>query len=155
MAEGRIVGIDYGLARLGIAISDPSKLIASPLMTLQAEKKIEKTAQKLVKAIEEYCIKQRTAIEEIVIGLPLMMSGKKGFLADEVEYFVRLLSTLTSVPIEVWDERLTSVQADRSLREGSLTRKKRSQLVDTVAAVIILQSFLDARRFKLSQKDGE
>jgi putative holliday junction resolvase len=76
----------------------------------------------------------------------LLMSGKMGLLADEVTHFVELLKSATSLPVVTWDERLTSVQADRSLREGNFTRKKRSQKVDSVAAVIILQNYLDFKR---------
>lgn len=141
----RIVGLDYGLARIGIAVSDATKSIAFPLLTLKTEKKIEHTLAKLIGEIEKHQLEQNYVMEEIVIGLPLLMSGKTGFLADEVKHFVELLKQSLTVPIVMWDERLTSVQAERSLREGSLTRKKRSKLVDTVAAVIILQNYLDSK----------
>ena len=75
--------------------------------------------------------------------MPLMMSGKHGMLADEVEHFVSLLKALIDTPIALWDERLSSVQADRSLREGNFSRKRRAKMVDSVAATIILQSYLD------------
>lgn len=141
--KGRIVGIDFGLARLGIALSDESKMLASPMTTIKAEKKADKTAEKVLKELIAHQDANRYTIEAIVVGLPLMMSGKSGFLADEVKHFVVLLKQLTSIPIVMWDERLTTVQAERSLREGNLTRKKRAQVVDAVAAVIILQNFLD------------
>ena len=76
------------------------------------------------------------------------MSGKVGFLADEVKHFIEFLKKATAVPVVTWDERLTTVQAERSLRESSLSRKKRTQFVDTVAAVIILQNYLDHKKFK-------
>jgi len=141
--KGRIVGIDFGLARLGIALSDESKMLASPMATIKAEKKADKTAEKVLKELIAHQNAHGYLIETIVVGLPLMMSGKSGFLADEVKHFVELLKQLTSIPIATWDERLTTVQAERSLREGNLTRKKRAQFVDGVAAVIILQNFLD------------
>jgi putative holliday junction resolvase len=143
---GRIVGIDYGLARLGLALSDESKLIANALKTMPAEKKAEATAKKLIKELQEHAALHHYGIEEIVIGMPLMMSGKKGMLADEVIHFVSLLKELIPVPIATWDERLSSVQADRSLREGNFSRKRRSKMVDAVAAVIILQNYLDHKR---------
>lgn len=139
----RIVGIDYGLARLGLALSDERKIIANSLKTLQAEKKAEATAHKLINELNDHATLHNYEIEEIVIGMPLMMSGKKGMLADEVIHFVTLLKKLLQMPIVTWDERLSSVQADRSLREGNYSRKKRSKMVDGVAATIILQSFLD------------
>ena len=141
----RIVGLDFGLARIGIAVSDERKIIATPLLTLKTEKKIELTVEKLLKTLSENQALQKYEIEEIVIGFPLLMSGKTGFLADEVTHFVSILKTHTSIPIITWDERLTSVQAERSLRESSLSRKKRSSLIDTVAAVIILQNYLDSK----------
>lgn len=139
----RIVGIDFGLARIGIAISDERKIIASPFLVLHAEKKAEVTVIKLINELKQHEKIHRYQIEEIVIGLPLLMSGKSGMLADEVRHFIDLLKTHVTIPIITWDERLTTVQADRSLREGSFTRKKRSRMVDTVAATIILQSYLD------------
>lgn len=139
----RVVALDYGLARIGLAISDETKTIAMPLKTLQCEKKTEETAKKLLQVLQEHQKAQNYELIEIVIGLPLMMSGKKGFLADETQYFVELLKKLVSIPIVTWDERLTSVQAERSMREGNLSRKKRAKSVDHVAAIIILQSYLD------------
>ncbi|WP_068471087.1 Holliday junction resolvase RuvX [Candidatus Protochlamydia phocaeensis] len=141
----RILGIDYGLKRLGLALSDERKIIASPLETLQAESKSELTVAKLLEKIDALCRTQRCQIEEIIIGLPLMMSGRMGFLADEVKHFVQLLAQATPIPVKMWDERLSTVQAERSLRESSLTRKRRSKVVDIVSAAIILQSYLDSR----------
>lgn len=143
--RSRIVGIDFGLARIGVSLSDESKIIATPLMTVTAEKKSEATALKLIKTLQEHAEKHGYAIEEIVIGMPLLMSGKKGSLADEVVHFVSILKEHLTVPIITWDERLTTVQAERSLRESSLTRKRRSDVVDSVAAILILQSYLDSR----------
>lgn len=141
----KILGIDYGMSRLGLALSDERKIIAMPLQVLQAEKKSELTVAKLLETVSQLCRTQQCEIEEIVIGLPLMMSGQTGFLADEVKHFAALLTQATSIPIRLWDERLTTVQAERSLREGQLTRKKRSKVVDMVSAAIILQSYLDSR----------
>lgn len=141
----RIVGIDFGLARIGLSLSDESKILASPLMTFQAEKKSEETITKLVATLEADQKQKGYVIEEIVVGLPLMMSGKMGFLADEVKHFIENLKKCIPFPVITWDERLTTVQAERSLRESSLTRKRRSKVVDKVAAVIILQNYLDYR----------
>ncbi len=151
----RIIGIDFGLARIGLSMSDESKIIAMSLETMKAEKKSEFTVSKLINLLN---LHQKTcgyAIESIVIGLPLMMSGKHGLLADEVQHFVALLSKAISVPIITWDERLTSVQADRSLREGNFSRKKRAQKSDAVAAVIILQNYLDFRIRDIERKELE
>lgn len=142
----RIIGIDYGLARLGVSVSDETLTIASPLMTLQAEKRSESTAAKLVLELQRHQESHNYTIAEIVIGLPLMMSGKMGFQADEVKHFVEQLKTYSGLPVVTWDERLTTVQAERSMLQGTLTRKRRSQVVDKVAAVIILQSYLDYKK---------
>ena len=120
-------------------------------MILQAEKKTERTISKLIQELNQHQEKFKYSILEIVVGMPLMMSGKVGFLADEVKHFVALLQQQVPCPIVTWDERLTTVQAERSMRESSLTRKRRAQTVDTVAAVIILQNYLD---FKKIKRDG-
>src|SRR5262245_46685809 len=109
----RIVGIDFGMARLGIAISDETKTIAMPLMTFPASKKMEQTVEKLLQELAQHQASLHYTIEEIVVGLPLMMSGKVGFLADEVKHFVDILRQLIVCPITTWDERLTTVQAER------------------------------------------
>lgn len=141
----RILSIDYGLARLGLALSDERKIIASPLDTLQAQKKISQTVSKLCQEIERLQKEHRCLIQEIVVGIPLRMNGGMGMMADEVKHFVELLKAKLSIPIITWDERLSSVQADRSLKEGGMNRKKRSQVVDKVTAAIILQSYLDSK----------
>lgn len=144
--QSRVVGIDYGMARIGLSLSDPTKLIATPLVTLKSERKMEKTVEKLLIYLNEHAEKNQYSIEELVIGLPLLLSGKQGLLADEVHHFVEELKKLTSIPIVLWDERLTTVQAERSLKESLMTRKKRAKVVDSVAAIILLQSYLDGKR---------
>lgn len=141
----RIASIDYGQARIGIAISDVNKIIAMPSKTVYAEKKSEDTIAKLVETLKKGEEEGNYQIEEIVVGLPLLMSGKKGLIADEVLHFIELLKGAIAVPVNTWDERLTSVQAERSLREGNMSRKKRVAHMDKVAAVIILQNYLDHR----------
>jgi putative holliday junction resolvase len=141
----RVLGVDYGLKRIGLSISDERQIIASPLEVMEAEKKNGKTVVKLVNLIAEFEIRYQCEIEEVVIGLPLMMSGKHGFLADEVKHFVDLLEAASPIPIRLWDERLSTVQAERALRESEMTRKKRSKVVDRVSAAIILQSYLDKK----------
>lgn len=146
--EKRYFAVDYGLARLGLALSDPTKLIAFPLDVIKAEKRSEFTAKKLLARIEALCVEKKCEAEAIVVGMPYMMSGKKGMLADEVDHFVTLLKSLTAIPILIWDERLTTVMAERSLRETSLTRKRRAQVVDAVSAGLLLQNFLDSNQNK-------
>lgn len=142
-SQGRFVGIDFGLKRIGLAVSDQNCLIANPLGTIHAEDKSEQTIQKILSLLHDLEGTQQYAYRGIVVGMPLMMNGKRGFLADEVQHFTELLRKLCPLPVVTWDERLTSVQADRSLRQGHMTRKQRSTKVDTLSAVIILQSYLD------------
>ena len=139
----RLIGIDFGMARLGIAISDERQIIAAPYETIHAEKKTELTVAKILVLLQQLQETHACDIEEIIVGLPLMMSGRTGFQADEVKHFVQLLSQATTIPVRTWDERLSTVQAERSLRESRMTRKKRSKVVDIVSAAIILQSYLD------------
>jgi putative Holliday junction resolvase len=151
----RIIGVDYGLKRIGLSISDDRQIIASPIEVMEAEKKNGKTVIKLINLIAEFEIRYNCEIEEIVIGLPLMMSGKHGFLADEVNHFVDLLAAASPIPIRLWDERLSTVQAERALRESEMTRKKRSKVVDRVSAAIILQSYLDRKAIGKEQEASQ
>lgn len=139
----RAVGIDYGLARIGIAISDERKIIARALGTLTTEKKLEKTVDKVLLYLQEDAEKSAYDIAKIVIGLPLHMSGRHGVMADEASLFAEMIQLKSGLPVQLWDERLTSVQAERSMLEANLSRKKRAERMDRVAAVLILQSYLD------------
>lgn len=140
---GKIVGVDYGRARMGLSISDERKIIAFPFKTIAVSKNLEKAVDLLLDALKENI----SQIEKIVLGLPLLMSGKKGEMALEVEKFKELLSKKINVEIVLWDERLTSAQAEVSMREMELSRKKRSQKSDVIAAVLILQNYLDSKNF--------
>jgi putative holliday junction resolvase len=145
----RIIGIDYGLARIGVAISDELKIIASPLNTIACQKKLEDTVKIIIAEIERIQESKDCVIEEIIFGMPLRMNGNVGVQADEVKALAELLKSHIETPIVLWDERLTTVQAERSLREGKMTRKKRSKVIDNVAAAIILQSYLDHKKATL------
>ncbi|MGK5593871.1 MAG: Holliday junction resolvase RuvX [Parachlamydiaceae bacterium] len=142
--QTRIIGIDYGMARIGLSFSDPTKLIAMPITVFSCEKKVEKTVERLIAFLQEHAETHAYQIESFVVGLPLLLSGKQGLLADEVNYFVEELKKKSSIPVVLWDERLTTVQAERTLLQSSLTRKKRAKVVDVVSAVIILQNYLDS-----------
>lgn len=151
-SRSRIVALDYGMARIGIALSDETKTIAAPLKTIITEKQLEKTIKKVIHELTQDQQEKGYTLEEIIVGLPLMLSGKTGLLADEVKCFVDQLKTKTSIPIITWDERLTTVQAERAMRESSMTRKQRSKIVDTVSAVILLQSYLDYKKIMLNSE---
>lgn len=144
----RIISIDFGLARVGMAVSDPMKIIATALPTVAAERGVEATAAKIAQVLSQAAEQGGYAIETIVIGLPLRMNGQVGLMADDVKLFAEALGALLpGIPIVLWDERLTSVQAERTMREGHMTRRQRSKAVDRIAAVIILQNYLDSRSF--------
>lgn len=134
---GRVLSIDYGKKRIGLALSDPMKIIASPLKTIQAGKNSEETLQLLLQEIHQY------NLETILIGLPLHLSNKE----SETSLFVRNLKIdlekKISIPIILWDERLTSKQVERVMIEADVNRKKRTHHVDTLSATLILQSYLD------------
>lgn len=136
----RVLAVDFGLKRIGLALSDENRILASPLEMLPTAKTSEQTAKNLiVKATEHQAA-------EILIGNPLHLSGKSSFLADEVQHFISVLKTLTDLPIILWDERLTSMQAEKTLKMGGVNRKKRTKLVDSLSAVILLQSYLDSQK---------
>ncbi len=133
----RIASIDFGLKRLGLAITDESQIIATPLPNVEAARQSEETVARLLKVLEEY------EIEQLVIGNPLHLSGRSSLLSDEVQHFAELLRKHVDFPVILWDERLSTKEAERTL--APLNRKKRAKLVDSVAAVLILQSFLETK----------
>jgi putative Holliday junction resolvase len=132
----RIASIDYGLKRLGVAISDENKIIASSLGVIQAGKNNAETISKLLDLLKPY------PLERIVLGNPIHMDGRVGFLADEVRHFLTQLQQHVTCEVTLFDERLSTLQAERSLKEGGMRRKKRAQVIDAVSAVILLQSYL-------------
>lgn len=136
---GRILGLDVGDKRIGVALSDELKWTAQALMTLQREGK-----QKDIPAILH--LLDAHDIEEIVIGLPKNMNDTLGEQAEKVLKFSRQLENrVEGVKVTLWDERLTTTAAERILVKADVSRKKRRKVVDTIAAVFILQSYLDAR----------
>ena len=135
---GRILAIDYGSRRFGLAVSDPLGITAQGLETLQRRNKRADLAY-LAKLV------RRQQIQEIVLGYPLRMSGEAGDQAQKVAGFADELRRQFNLPVHLWDERLSSAEANRVLREAALSIQKRAQAVDRMAAVLILQSFLQAR----------
>lgn len=132
---GRLLGLDYGRARIGVAVSDEGKILSRPLCLLDNRPGFfEKLKQELNPLLP---------IESIILGLPLHLSGKDSPLSEEVKKFRDLLQKELVLPVILWDERLTSAQADRALRDAGLNRKKRAQKEDTFAAALILQTYLD------------
>jgi putative holliday junction resolvase len=132
----RIASLDYGLKRIGVAISDVNQILASPLGVIQAGKNSAETIQKILALLKPY------DLERIIIGNPIHLNGKVGFLADEVKHFIHLLQPHVTCEIALFDERLSSVQAERSLKEGGMRRKERAKHCDVVSAIILLQCYL-------------
>jgi putative Holliday junction resolvase len=135
----RVLGLDVGARRIGIAISDPLGVTAQGLETLQRKNK-KHDLHYFYKLIRDY------EVREIVVGLPLRMSGSEGAQAQKVHAFADDLRKHFKLPVHLWDERLTSAEANRLLRETELSIEKRGQAVDRMAAILILQSWMDSRR---------
>ncbi len=133
----RVLGIDFGMKRIGLARSDPSRMIASPLKTILAAKTLEETVVLILKELDE--------VDTIVVGLPLLLSGKDSDTTTTVRKFATLLEEASGLPLILWDERLTSKQVERLLMEDKMSRKKRAAHVDTMSATLILQNYLDTQ----------
>jgi putative Holliday junction resolvase len=134
----RILGLDVGSKTIGLAVSDPLGITAQGLVTIRRKNK-RADFEQLEKLIQNY------QIAEIVVGYPLRMSGDEGIQAEKMQRFAEELRKRFRLPVHLWDERLTSAQANRVLRETDMSIKRRSQAVDRMAAVLILQSWMDAR----------
>jgi len=139
----RFLGIDYGERRVGVALSDPLGSFARPLTVLQRGRKLATTIREIATLCAEH------EVETVVVGLPLSMSGEVGTKAKEVRAFVIRLQQDVTVPVVEWDERLTTVAAERALAEGWVRGERRRQIVDQTAAALILQSWLEHRRMTL------
>lgn len=135
----RALGVDLGSKRIGLALSDLSGTIASPHSVLQRgrTRRIDHEAIRRIVVDEE--------VEMVVVGLPLTLAGEEGPAAQAVIDEVRQLSSVVGVPVELVDERLTTVAADRILREGDLSASERRRHVDKIAAAVLLQTWLDGR----------
>ncbi len=137
----KIMAVDLGLVRTGLAISDPREMLASPIGTVE-ERDLERLAQRVAAEAVAQCA------EMIVVGHPRNMDGSRGESAQRAEGFAAHLGELTGLPVELWDERMTTVSAIGYLNATDVRGKKRKQVVDTVAATIILQDYMDARRLR-------
>jgi len=133
----RTLGLDYGKKRIGLALSDPMGIIATGLPTWERQQ-IEADLEHIGATVAA------NEVGRIVVGLPRHMNGSLGPEAKEVLEFVEDLQRQLTVPVVTWDERLTSLQADRAMLQGNLTRKKRRQRVDRLAAQLLLQNYLEA-----------
>lgn len=139
----RVLGLDVGERRIGVALSDALGLTAQPLSVLERQAAAE--------TVEAICaLVQRHQAGLVVVGLPLTLRGEQGIQAQRVASFVQALRRQLPVPVRLVDERLTTVQGERALREAGAPARRRKQVIDRVAAQLILQHFLDSERMRTS-----
>lgn len=137
----RIVGLDLGAKSLGVAISDPLQISAQGLETIRFEEDAYNKALKLLEAmLQEY------EVERFILGNPKHMNGDEGDSSLRSQKFKTKLESKFNVPVVLWDERLTSVQVNKAMIEMDFSRKKRKEIIDTLAATTILQGYLDSIR---------
>lgn len=139
----RLIGIDLGTKTIGLALSDVTRTIASPLETIRRVKFTPDVAQLLA-------IASAHRVAGFVLGLPVNMDGSEGPRAQATRVFARNLNKLTALPILLWDERLSTSAAERTLIEAGTSRKRRAEVIDKMAAAIILQGALDRLRHRVS-----
>jgi putative Holliday junction resolvase len=137
----RTLGIDFGERRVGVAISDPLGSIAFGVCTITVTGINNAVAQ-----VSELC--QEKEVSAIIVGLPLNMDGSRGEMVERVEIFVTKLAKATGLPIETYDERLSSAMVERTLLDADMSRNKRKRVIDKLAAQVILQGYLDRQGFQ-------
>ena len=139
---GRVLGLDLGSKRVGVAISDRSGTIASPFVVLQRSGSLRRDHEAIARLVtEEEC-------ERVVVGLPLSLDGSLGRAAQSAIDEAGRLATVVGVPVETYDERLTTVSADRALIEAKMRADARRRVVDKVAAAVMLQAWIDRQNNK-------
>ena len=136
----RIMGLDYGSKTVGVAISDPLGITAQGIETItrKDENKLRKSCARIEALIEEY------QVEKIVIGLPKHMNNDIGIRAEKSMEFAEMLKRRTGLEVQMWDERLTTMEAERTLIESNIRREDRKKYIDKIAAVFILHGYLDS-----------
>ena len=146
----RVLGLDYGSKTVGVAVSDPLGLTAQGVETVwrKQENKLRRTLARIEEIISEY------QVTEIVLGYPKNMNNTVGERAEKSLEFKEMLERRTGLEVIMWDERLTTVSADRTLMEAGVHKEDRKQYLDQVAAVFILQGYLDAAAHRREQQEG-
>lgn len=143
----KIMAVDYGTSRTGLAICDRTEFLASPVGTVH-ERDFAKTVAHVANAVTEYEVK------EVVIGLPLNMDGSHGEKAQLCEKFAKdLQGLIPEIPVHLWDERQTTMQASTYLNESNVRGRKRKEIIDEVAATIILESYLAFRHNSIPKEN--
>lgn len=143
----RVMGLDYGSKTMGVAISDALKMTAQGIETIHRkdENKLRQTLARIEELAKEY------EVEEIVLGFPKHMNNTVGDRAEKSLELKAMLERRTGLPVIMWDERLTTIEAERTLIESNVRRENRKKYVDKIAAVLILQGYLDA--LSMQQKE--
>jgi putative Holliday junction resolvase len=142
---GRVLGVDLGSTRVGLALSDPDGVVAQPLEVLTGA-----GADGFAAAVAERA--RELGAAEIVVGIPLRLDGGHGPEADAAEAFARLLEEKTALPVHRWDERLSTVQAQRAMRSAGANTRRQRGVVDKVAAALVLGAYLDSRRHRMGRR---
>ena len=144
----RIMGLDFGSKTVGVAISDPLLITAQGIEIIRRkdENKLRQTLARIEELIVEY------GVEEIVLGLPKNMNATEGVRAELTNEFREKLERRTGLPVAMWDERLTTVAADKAMMEAGIRRENRKDYVDMIAATLILQGYLDFRSNQAAQE---
>lgn len=142
MSEGRILGLDFGSKTVGVAVSDPLFLTAQGVEIIRREKesKLRKTFARIKELIDQY------EVTSIVLGYPKNLNGTEGDRCEKTNAFKGELEQKFSIPVILWDERLTTVSADNIMMESGIRRENRKEYVDEIAAMLILQGYLDSKR---------
>lgn len=135
----RILALDVGNKRIGVALSDELNILAQPLYTIH-RKGLERDIQEIVNIIKE------KNVGTVIVGLPKNMDGTVGFQGEKTQKFAEILMQNIEIPLIMWDERLTTVSARRIMIENDVKQKDKKNLVDTVAAVVILENYLNSRK---------
>ncbi len=135
----RILALDVGNKRIGVALSDELNILAQPLYTIH-RKGLERDIQEIVNIIKE------KNVGTVIVGLPKNMDGTVGFQGEKTQKFAEILMQNIEIPLIMWDERLTTISARRIMIENDVKQKDKKNLVDTVAAVVILENYLNSRK---------
>ena len=146
----RIMGLDYGSKTVGVAVSDTLGLTAQgiEIVRRKSENKLRQTLARIEEIAKEY------GVEKIVLGFPKHMNNDIGERAEKSLEFKEMLERRTGLPVVMWDERLTTVEADRTMMETGIRRENRKEYVDMIAAVFILQGYLDVAAYRREQQEG-
>ena len=143
----RIMGLDFGSKTVGVAVSDPLGITAQgvEIVRRKSPNKLRQTLARIDELVREY------DVEELVLGYPKNMNGTEVERCEKTREFKELLEKRTGLPVALWDERLTTVAADRSMMEAGLGRYERKEYVDEIAAVFILQGYMAAKAIKTGE----